>query len=292
MMKRREEEATYLHTNECFLVSSDQFGSRMSFFIRKRFVLQFHRKGKITQKQVNQPAENKNMKRPISSALFSLSCTLLFVVLFSSSVNSVLAVEEGGGGLVAEQLASGNLVRCVCRCCFHSSCSYVTNASWMLDSCATCNARRCQDMILSAGTRNRISNTFRILETLEDVVDAGRRDKEQREKNGENTAAPTAEEADREVMVRHTLQTLEENKWNICEVTAMVETVTCLASATPGGCLSSADLTAVCFDRQAPVVKYSTMAFLFVIIFGVTFAMLGKNSLIGLQAWNEASFDY
>jgi hypothetical protein len=126
-------------------------------------------------------------------------------------------------------------------------------------------------MITSSGTRKRIAKTFDILTNLEQIISAG--------------------DEDRRVMVQHTLESLEENKWNVCEVTAMVETVTCQAAGTPSACQSSADLSAVCFDRNAPVVKYGTWAFLITITFAVVFAFV-KNHLIGCQELNVGAFDY
>ena len=198
----------------------------------------------------------------------SLLTILLFFVTLSSSSSSSVVVSASSSA----ELATTSQVLCVCRCCFHNDCTYVQNASWQLDDCTECNAARCQEMIMSTQTRERISKTFDILVNLEQIVTAD-------------------DDADRRVMVQHTLESLNENKWDVCEVTAMVETVTCQAAGTTAACQSSADLSAVCFDRNAPVVKYGTWFFLVTIIFGVVFAFL-KNHLIGCQEFNQGSFDY
>lgn len=193
-----------------------------------------------------------------------VSLVVAFITTLLVSVTFALAADSS-------TLATTSQVLCVCRCCFHNDCSYVANASWLLDDCTTCDAVRCQQMIVSAGTRQRIAKTFDILVNLEQII--------------------SADSDDRPVMVQHTLESLSQNKWDVCEVTAMVETVTCQAAGTPSACQSSADLSAVCFDRNAPVVKYGTWTFLVVIIFGCFFAFL-KNHLIGCQEWNVGSFDY
>ena len=210
--------------------------------------------------------------RLISSTGALLVLVAAIVVCCTVAATGAAAEGEGGaGGGEASEIAGTSLVRCVCRCCFHGDCSYVANASWMLDDCSTCSASRCHEMILSSATRTRISKTFRILQNLEQIL--------------------TVEGEDRRVMLQHTLGALNDNKWNVCEVTAMVETVTCEASGTPGGCQTSADLSAICFDRSAPVVKYGTSFFLAIVTGGVIFAFI-KNHLIGFQEFNAGAFDY
>jgi hypothetical protein len=193
-------------------------------------------------------------------ALLSLTILVIgFTTQFSSAAES------------EESFTTTNKVLCVCRCCFHNDCNYVTNASWLLDSCGACDASRCRQMIVSPTTRQRIAKTFDILVNLEQLL--------------------SVDSEDRPVMVEHTLEALNENKWDVCEVTAMVETVTCQAAGTPSACQSSADLSAVCFDRNAPVVKFGTWFFLVVTTFGCFFAFM-KNHLIGCQEFNMGSFDY
>lgn len=213
--------------------------------------------------------------------------TFSLLLLLAAAVALVSVMSCGVTAAELEGAQDNNKVLCVCRCCMHQQCSYVANASWMLDSCSTCNAQRCQEMILSANTRRRIATSLALLKDLETVVTKGR----SADAADSAIAAQELDDTDRKVMLQHTLGTLAENKWDVCEVTAMVETVTCLASGTAGGCQNSADLNAVCFDRNAAVVKYGTWGFLLAVFGGCALAFV-KNYLIGCQAWNEAHFNY
>jgi hypothetical protein len=201
-----------------------------------------------------------------------------FAVLLSCAVASLALAQEGGEEGVKGLPTNGNQVLCVCRCCFHSQCSQIANSSWLLDDCSTCTAQRCRDNVMATSTRERIGRTFRILGELQDAEAAA--------------AATGSIDPDRKIMVQHTLETLRESKWNVCEVTAMVEAVTCKASGTAGECQTAADLSAVCYDRHASTVKVGTIAFLTVVVVGVLFAVLGKNHLNGFVSINQASFDY
>jgi hypothetical protein len=192
---------------------------------------------------------------------------LALVVLVLAVAPSHVAAQDSPSGA----LATGTKVMCVCRCCLHNDCRYLANASWVLDDCSSCDAARCRKLIVSGSTRQRIARAFDILVNLEQIVEA--------------------DSADRRVMMQHTLESLSENRWDVCEVTAMVETVTCVASGTPSACQATADLSAVCFDRNGVWVKYGVFAFLTAVIGGCVFAFV-KNYLLGCLEFNIANFDY
>ncbi|KAG5464012.1 hypothetical protein LSCM1_00191 [Leishmania martiniquensis] len=72
-----------------------------------------------------------------------------------------------------------------------------------------------------------------------------------------------------------------------CEVIAVLEAATC----TTKSCKRTSTIKAECYDRNAPLIKYSIISFVLLTIFAVIFGII-KNYIPAFQALNEKYFNY
>lgn len=125
-------------------------------------------------------------------------------------------------------------VICVCRCCYQGNCNSLSNVSWAVDSCSSCQTSMCNEYIASSVVR---SKTARLFESLENNVPAG---------------------AKADLVV------------DVCEVITVLETATCTGSS----CKRSTNLKAECYNRNTPLIKYTIQCFVFILITGVLFGFV------------------
>ncbi|KAG5490061.1 hypothetical protein JKF63_00180 [Porcisia hertigi] len=72
-----------------------------------------------------------------------------------------------------------------------------------------------------------------------------------------------------------------------CEVIAVLEAATCTVKS----CKRTSTIKAECYDRNAPLIKYSIISFVLFTIFAVIFGII-KNYIPALQSLNEKYFNY
>ncbi|CAJ1036099.1 hypothetical protein, conserved [Leishmania lindenbergi] len=72
-----------------------------------------------------------------------------------------------------------------------------------------------------------------------------------------------------------------------CKVIAVLEESTC----TEKSCKRTSTIKAECYDRNAPLIKYSIISFVLITIFAVIFGII-KNHIPALQSLNEKYFNY
>lgn len=72
-----------------------------------------------------------------------------------------------------------------------------------------------------------------------------------------------------------------------CAVIAVLEAATCTTKT----CKRTSTIKAECYDRNAPLTKYSVIFFLLVTIFAVIFGII-KNDIPAFQSLNEKYFNY
>ena len=173
--------------------------------------------------------------------------------------------------LLAAHVASAAEVLCVCRCCYLGDCAPLANTSWPMSDCGACTAVRCRSHLQTPEVRNKIARAFEWFRDDENSM-----------------GGVTAEE--QALIDAHQARSLTENAFDVCEVVAVTEAVSC-ARQRGTGCKVSTDITAECYDRNQPSVKYTTWLFLIVSFFGIVFGFT-KNHLAALQDFNAKNFDY
>ena len=72
-----------------------------------------------------------------------------------------------------------------------------------------------------------------------------------------------------------------------CAVIAVLEAATCTTKT----CKRTSTIKAECYDRNAPLTKYSVIFFVLVTIFAVVFGII-KNDIPAFQSLNEKYFNY
>lgn len=72
-----------------------------------------------------------------------------------------------------------------------------------------------------------------------------------------------------------------------CEVIAVLEAATCTAKS----CKRTSTIKAECYDRNAPLIKYSIISFVLLTIFAMVFGII-KNYIPAFQSLNEKYFNY
>ncbi|GET93257.1 endochitinase, putative [Leishmania tarentolae] len=72
-----------------------------------------------------------------------------------------------------------------------------------------------------------------------------------------------------------------------CEVIAVLEAATC----TTKSCKRTSTIKAECYDRNAPLIKYSILSFVLLTIFAVILGII-KNYIPAFQSLNEKYFNY
>jgi hypothetical protein len=142
-------------------------------------------------------------------------------------------------------------VMCVCRCCYQGDCTPLTNVSWSLSSCAQCSTSLCNNYIVSDSARIKTAQLFDSLS---------------------GNIPPQAKQS----------MTVD-----VCEVITVLETATCTGSA----CKRSTNLQAECYDRDAPLMKYTVQVFVWVTTVAVVFGFV-KNYIPALHAINAKFFNY
>lgn len=170
-------------------------------------------------------------------------------------------------------------VLCVCRCCYLGDCAPLENASWPMSDCEPCSASRCREHVQSAAVRRKVARTFEVFREDEDAdrpLPPGVQDE------------TSAEE--RALINAHRVADFADEKFDVCEVVALTEAVSC-ERKNGKSCKVSTDITAECFDRHAPTVLYVTWFFLFAIVVGLVLGFT-KDFLPSLHEFNRRNFDY
>lgn len=141
---------------------------------------------------------------------------------------------------------------CVCKCCYLGACNPMEGASWLMSSCSNCTSDQCNNYIQSAELRGKTTRTFELLQ------------------EGIPSVAKTGVTID------------------VCQVISVLEIATCPKT---GSCKRVTDVKADCFDRNAPINKYSIFLFLLVTIVCVIFGFI-RNHIPALQDLNAKYFNY
>ncbi|EPY28543.1 endochitinase [Strigomonas culicis] len=151
-------------------------------------------------------------------------------------------------GIVRADVASEKV--CTCRCCYQGGCSELNNVSWVVDSCADCTNKLCNDYIRSSKVRTELA---RIFESIS------------------GDATDTA------------VSTLVQE----CEVISVLEAATCTGKM----CKRTSTIKAECYNRNAPLMKYSIISFVMATVAAVLFGLM-KNYIPAFQTLNEKYFNY
>lgn len=142
-------------------------------------------------------------------------------------------------------------VMCVCRCCYQGDCAPMSNASWKVESCSDCKTSLCNTYVASSEARSKAARLFDSLES-------------------------TVPEA-----------AVEGTDVDVCQIVTVLEVATCSGSR----CKRSTNLKAECYNRDAPIMKYSIQAFVAICIVA-TFIGLIKNHIPAFQEFNAKYFNY
>lgn len=72
-----------------------------------------------------------------------------------------------------------------------------------------------------------------------------------------------------------------------CEVIAVLEAATC----TTKSCKRTSTIKAECYNRDAPLIKYSIISLVAITVWSVIFGLI-KNYIPAFQSFNEKYFNY
>lgn len=142
-------------------------------------------------------------------------------------------------------------IMCVCRCCYQGDCAPISNASWTVSSCSDCKTSLCNAYVASSAARTKAARLF---DSLESSVPE---------------AAVSKEEVD------------------VCEIVTVLEVATCSGAQ----CKRSTNLKAECYNRDAPLMKYTIQVFVFIFFAGTFFGLI-KNHIPAFQEINAKYFNY
>ena len=165
-------------------------------------------------------------------------------------------------------------ILCVCRCCYLGDCAPLENASWPMADCDKCSVERCREHVQSREVRSKVARLFEVFQ--DDSLPE---------------ASDSESDEERRLIAAHRAASFAETRFDVCEVVALTEEVSCAQRQGKSPCKVSTDITAECFDRHAPTVLFSTGAFLFIIFGGLVFAFT-KNHLPAFARFNAQNFDY
>lgn len=188
-----------------------------------------------------------------------------FLLFYSIAVTVVISA--------AAPPAQAGEVLCVCRCCYLGDCAPLANTSWLMNDCTECTAPRCRSHLQTPEVRNKIAKSFEWFRN--DNAD------------GDSIQVTPEEQA---LIDAHQARSLSESAFDVCEVVAVTEAVSC-ARKQGTACKVSTDITAECYDRNQASVKYTTWLFLITCFLGIVFG-LTKNHLPAFQEFNAKNFDY
>lgn len=140
---------------------------------------------------------------------------------------------------------------CTCRCCYQGGCTMMTNVSWVVSSCSECTTKVCTDYIVSPEVR---AETARLFEGIQ----------------GETIWA-----------------TGEDVVIDECQVISVLEAATCTSKT----CKRTTTIEAECYNRDAPLIKFSIVSFVLVTLVALVFGAI-KNSIPAFHSFNEKYFNY
>lgn len=140
---------------------------------------------------------------------------------------------------------------CTCRCCYQGGCNTMANVSWAVNSCSECTTKSCTDYIVSSEVR---AETARLFEGIQ----------------GESIWA-----------------TGEDVRIDECQVISVLEAATCVSKT----CKRTTTIKAECYNRDAPLIKFSIVSFVLITLVAVVFGVV-KNNIPAFQAFNEKYFNY
>jgi hypothetical protein len=172
-------------------------------------------------------------------------------------------------------------ILCVCRCCYLGDCAPLENASWPVSTCKECSVGRCRAHVESLAVRRKIAHNFEWFQRGDNDGDGEEDDKEMRSEMSDEERA----------LIKSHRMNEARSRFDVCEVVAVTEAVSCASSSASSACAVSTDITAECYDRHAFVVKYTTFVFLTLLFLGLVLGFT-KNYLPSFNEFNDENFDY
>jgi hypothetical protein len=166
-------------------------------------------------------------------------------------------------------------ILCVCRCCYLGDCAPLENASWPMTDCSPCTITRCREHVQSSEVKKRVARLFEVFQD-DDLLT--------------NLNVDGTSQEERDLINAHRAASFAKDRFDVCEVVALTEEVSC-AQQKGVGCKVSTDITAECFDRHAPTVMVTTTAFILILGTGLVLAFT-KNYIPSFYRWNKQNFDY